>query len=100
MGYYINTPKIPKKGKTAFLKGSGAEIITLREAEKLINPLNKDWAVICVIDNGYFDAATYIFSAREFAEFSNPTDTRTKEWLKMTKIAAECMAGYPEKKSK
>ena len=35
---------------------------------------------ICLVNNGCFTAGAIAFSERELCEFSNPSDTRPKQW--------------------
>lgn len=77
MGYYINsladTTLLPATGKAQFLiEKAGA---------KLIDPPSvfiED--LVCVVENGFFDAAGYAFCEEEFEVFSTP-DGRPKKWL-------------------
>jgi hypothetical protein len=40
-----------------------------------------DMAMICVIDNGLFDAAAYIDSRYDYEGCTDPQDLRPKTWL-------------------
>jgi hypothetical protein len=72
MGYYINeTTKgktLDSQGKIKDLLEDGAKIV---KAEFQPN-------LICVVDNGMFQAAGYCYSKEEFEEFNNPRDNRSK----------------------
>lgn len=37
--------------------------------------------LVCVVDNGYFQAAGYCYSQGEFNAFTEPSDHRPKTWL-------------------
>lgn len=39
--------------------------------------------MVCLVDNGPFTAAAIAFSEDEFRQFSDPTDTRFKEWYRV-----------------
>ena len=85
MGYYLQTPET--HGKAEFLcEEYGGEIINSQEAEELMNDLEST-AVVCVVNNGIFEAAGYCFSENEFKAFSRPGDTRPKTWLKFNNVA-------------
>jgi hypothetical protein len=78
MGYYIETA-LPK-GKAAALKDRlGAIEITTDEAQFFIK--EDMGAVVCVVDNGPFEAAAYCYNLAEFRVFNNPEDDRPKTWL-------------------
>jgi len=78
MGYYIQTDEV--KGKVAALKNSLDAIeITRDEAEFFVK--EDMGAVVCVVDNGIFEAAAYCYSLDEFRAFSRPEDDRPKTFL-------------------
>jgi hypothetical protein len=76
MGYYINEnsngEEIPAKGKVRFLVTDGAMVI----------PEPEEWkeGIVCIVDNGPFEAAAYAYSASELEEFKYD-DGREKTWL-------------------
>lgn len=67
---------------------STGQPIGWRKAQALINdgakeiPQPAEWRpnLVCVVDNGVFEAAGYAFDQREFEVFSAPDD-RKKIWL-------------------
>jgi hypothetical protein len=78
MGKYINNingKHLPATEKTEFIlenvKGS------------MVIPRPAQWKedIVCVVSNGYFEAAAYAFDAQELEEFKYPEDTRSKVWL-------------------
>ena len=76
MGYYINEnskgQEAPSNGKAQFIEADGGLVI----------PEPKEWkeGIVCVVENGFFDAAAYAFSEKEMKEFLHP-DGRDKTWL-------------------
>jgi hypothetical protein len=74
MGYYINKistgEKLPASGKVQALIDDGAEIVNPVFSENLI----------CVVDNGEFEAAGYCYDEKQFERFSYD-DGRPKTWL-------------------
>ena len=77
MGYYINKVEgkiAPTVGKTDFL-------LTHAKAREIPRPSTLCPDLICVVSNGFFDAAAYIYSPAELAEFSQSGDPRPKKWL-------------------
>lgn len=93
MGYYLQAPT--NFNKADFLCSEyGGKIITVAEAETLMaDP--EAIAVVCVVNNGPFEAAAYCHSAAEFKEFSRPEDRRPKVWLRFDNVSAvRTAAGY------
>ena len=90
MGYYIEVPN--NKGKAAqIVEMYGGEIIPQPDTFDKV-PQGK--ALICVVDNGLFEAAGYCFDSREFGEFTRP-DGRPKQWVLLDLIKAQKLSGYP-----
>lgn len=78
MGYYIQTSQ--PKGKTEIIcKELGGIEITKDEAEFFVK--EQMGAVICVVDNGPFEAAAYCYNLDEFRVFNDPQDDRHKRWV-------------------
>jgi hypothetical protein len=80
MGQYINsTPHgaLPAQNKAAHLLATVPGTLQVpaptRESDFVDN-------LVCVVENGIFDAAGYCFSAREMMAFAYP-DSRRKTWL-------------------
>ena len=80
MGKYLNHDldgnPIGAVGKATALIKSGAEPIV--EPQSLDDHPNR--AIICVVENGFFDAAAWAWCERELAAFKRP-DGRPKRWL-------------------
>lgn len=78
MGRYINQnskgESLPANGKAAALIADGAKVIS--------QPTEFEENVVCVVENGMFDAAGYMFNANELKAFTYPGDNRPKTWLK------------------
>ena len=76
MGKYINEDSkgnaLPVIGKVAALIADGAKLVE----ENCFQP-----GLVCVVENGFFDAAGYCFSESEYKAFNQPTDYRPKTWL-------------------
>lgn len=91
MGYYIQGPALRK---AHYIHDKyGASYITQEEAKRIIQR-EPDRAIICVVDNGPFEAAGYCFNMREFEAFSDPSDNRPKQWLVMSKKKVHELTGY------
>ncbi len=87
MGYYINHNS-QGKALDSFLK---AEQLML-DGAKVVEPVWQE-NLICVVENGIFDAAGYAFDEKEFEQFLYP-DGRKKTWL--THPLAKKLSGYEE----
>lgn len=80
MGKYLNVDlngnPLNARGKASSLISSGATVIP--EPKSLED--YPDQAVLCVVENGIFDAAAWAYSQSELEEFKRP-DGRNKTWL-------------------
>lgn len=90
MGYYVETNGAHGKAK-AIQEQHGAEEVTMNEAE---DALAEGKGVVCVVSNGHFEAAAFIYNKHEFEEFAWPGDMRPKTWLVMDRELAEKLSGY------
>jgi len=77
MGYYINSNSkgevLSPNGKVNALVADGAVV---QQTPKYI-PQHS----VCVIENGFFDAAAYLFNENEFNEFLHDNSGRRKTFL-------------------
>lgn len=116
MGYYIQVPD--NKGKAQQLVTiHGAEILPGQPAS--FGDVPEDKALICVVDNGPFEAAALCYDEREFGAFAVPDEVslpdveqmpsgikvnlqssyqregqqRPRTWLLMSKSLAHELAG-------
>ena len=75
MGYYINEnskgESLPSRGKARALISDGAEVVDAKFQANLV----------CVVENGPFDATGYCYNEKEFELFNDPRDHRPKIWL-------------------
>lgn len=91
MGYYIEGPS---KGKVEYIiKNWKAVEIPQPGTFSSILPQH---GLICVVDNGLFEAAGFCFDAQEFDAFTRPDDYRPKTWLIMPRDLAEKLAAFPK----
>jgi len=96
MGFYLERRDGAAQCKAqGLIDDFGAELINKTEAGDLIKSNSKDFAVICVIDNGNFEAAAYVFNQAEYEVFTDPDDTRLKKWLKMERSLCRKICNYP-----
>lgn len=78
MGLYINAingKKPPAKGKSDFIIENIPGTIVLSA-----KPQEWEDGLVCVVDNGPFEAAAYAFDADEMEVFKN-TNGRPSKWL-------------------
>ena len=88
MGFYIEGPA---KGKVSFITVEhGGMVIS---EPKSFKDVPEDLGLICVVDNGPFEAAGYAFNEREFDCFRVP-DGRPRTWMTMEKKSVEKLTGY------
>ena len=80
MGFYIQTPD-PLNKATQLIELYKAQLI--KPPKDFVSSPSK--VLICVVQNGSFDAAGICFDSTEFAAFNNPYDGRPKSWLLMDK---------------
>lgn len=96
MGYYIQTPENLNKVRQ-LVRLHGAEIIPF-PPEKLSDIIG-DKALICVVQNGTFDAAGLCYNQQELEAFRRADEgyQRPRTWLLMDKAEAHELCGYKEK---
>ena len=83
MGKYINQTSKGNVGASANAKciallSDGA--IEIFEATEFLDNL------VCVVDNGNFGAAGYMYNEREFQAFTYSSDLRPKRWFIWDKV--------------
>jgi len=88
MGFYIEDPA---NGKAKFIETKYDGMIIPQPTS--FDKVPESMALICVVDNGSFEAAGYCFDEREFGAFTHP-DPRHKTWLLMNKKKAEELSGF------
>lgn len=91
MGYYIEVPEN---------KGKAQQIVELYGGTIVPGPLSfedvtPDKAIICVVDNGPFEAAAFAFNQRELHYFSS-LDGRPRTWVILDRKKACELTGYRE----
>ena len=88
MGFYIEGPL---KDKEVFMHHEyGAESCV---CPKSYSDIPKGKALICIIDNGPFEAAGFCFDEEEFEEFIAP-DPRPRSYVLINRTKAEELSGF------
>ena len=79
MGYYIQTPDNQNKAE---------QLARIYGARRISQPITfehpPDKVIICVVQNGPFDAAAVCYNAREFEDFAQ--HPQPKKWLLIDKV--------------
>ncbi len=91
MGFYIETSTT--HGKDEYLIRKGAIQVSLQQAREIVAE-NSLRTVVCVVDNGPFEAAAICVDSREFEAFARPGDMRPKVWLCMNKHDVLTISGH------
>lgn len=91
MGYYIEVPESKDKARQ-IVELYGGRIVPSAPSFEDITP---DEAIICVVDNGPFEAAGFAYSQRELYVFSE-LDGRPRMWVIMDRKKVCELTGYEE----
>jgi hypothetical protein len=92
MGYYIQTPG-QNFGKAQRICDDNEDAFIVPRPSSF-SKIPENMGLICVVENGIFDAAAYCFSEQEFLAFTSLDDPRPKKWVIMNKENAETLSGY------
>lgn len=90
MGYYIQTKGHHKKAEAICDQNEEAFIIPQPTS---FGKVPANMGLVCVVNNGPFEAAAYCYNEQEFDAFKEP-DGRSKVWLLMDRAKAEKLSGY------
>ena len=82
MGYYLQTQHPRNKAVQLCAEYPDARIIPQPET---FDEIPEELALLCVVDNGPFEAAAYCQTQRDFDDFTDPEDIRPKVWMVMNK---------------
>jgi len=93
VGYYIETPGQSKGKAEAIIREHGGRM--LLHAPATLSQLEEGEALVCVVDNGPFEAAAFCYSEEELTEFASP-DPRRRQWLAMDRAKACELTGYKD----
>lgn len=90
MGYYIQCSA--NRGKAeAIARDLGGVILPACPAW---GSWPEDMALIVVGNNGAFEAAGYAYDEREYEAFTDPSDTRPKQYVLISREDAEKYSGF------
>ena len=93
MSRYINAigniPLLPKGKAEAILNITESKEIT---QPKSLQDIETTQGLVCVVDNGLFEAAAFIYNNEEFSAFTLLNDMRKKRWIVISKEVAELIA--------
>jgi hypothetical protein len=83
MGFYIQAPL--NLGKAEWISSEYGEAQLIPQPEKF-SDIPEEKFLICVVNNGPFEAAAVIYSEQEFREFTaDSTDNRPKKFLLLSR---------------
>lgn len=89
MGFYIEVPNDRGKAQQlADLYGATTTQPTTFE------DVPEGQALLCIVDNGPFEAVALCYDADEFADFNDPEDQRPRQWMLMNQAKAHELSGY------
>lgn len=98
MGYYVQVPEHKGKVKQICELYDGQEFsyggMRQPTVEDFRHAKENNWALICVIDNGAFEAAGFAYDEMEFKEFAGDMSGRPKEWVVLDWNRAVELTGY------
>lgn len=80
MGFYIETDRPIDKART-ILSNPEAKALQLGSLPTYVTDCLPGKVLVCVVENGPFDAAGIIFSQRELDHFWNDESGRPRTWL-------------------
>lgn len=93
MGYYIQGPA--KKVDYILSTYNG---VRLEKAPKSIIDLTEGQGLVCIVDNGPFQAAAFVFDDGELDAFTQPGDGRSKVWVSAPWELVSEASGFSTKK--
>lgn len=83
MTTYIQTPVTLKKAQW-LIENAGA--VNMKPVGPFLS--DDEHVLVCVVENGPFDAAAIVEDQRDFLAFSDPMDVRYRTWLRMDRMVA------------
>ncbi len=91
MGYYIETDNYIGKADYFVRQESGIELMRRPNS---ISDVPADRGLVCIVDNGPFEAAAFVYNDNELKAFSTPTDRRFKRWVHIPLERAKSLSKY------
>jgi hypothetical protein len=77
MGIYVQVPSIHYKANWLVEKAKAQRI----EQPTLYPEAPEGMTLVCVVENGPFDAAAIVYDKGEFLEFTRKSERRKRHWL-------------------
>lgn len=94
MGYYIKTGSSLNKAEWLIINEGAMELNFVPESLKELPAGPELNGLVCVVNNGQFEAAAFVYDDYELRRFANPSDYRLKRWLVMPSERAKELSGY------
>jgi len=92
MGYYIETGTNHDKAEIICAEHDG----TMISQPTKFSDVPSDKGLVCVVDNGAFEAAAFCYNQHELVAFTLARDTRPKKWLLIDKQKAKELSNCQE----
>lgn len=94
MGYYLNPPDM-RPFKQEWLKEIGAVEVGQNKVAKFFDhPFRDMFGILCLVDNGGFEAVAFCYDKRELEACSLPHDKRPKKWFLLDRKKAKELSEY------
>jgi hypothetical protein len=90
MGFYVAGPA---RGKAQFIVENIQGKI-LKECPKTYADIPEGQALIVIVDNGSFEAAGFCYSEAEFKVFTDPFESRRRQYILINRGLVEEITGY------
>lgn len=90
MGKYLNslpTGHLPIKGKAEALLAL-ENVTLLNEAPSSVDDIPENRKIVCIVDNGMFEAAALMYNQPELEHFKGQSNP--KKWIQVPDYVAEC----------
>jgi len=95
MRYYIQTPGNHHNKARIIAEQHGGTL--LAKAPRTYADIPADKALVCVVDNGPFEAAAVAVDEGEFKVFTDPLEERPRQYVVIDKAKAYELSGYEPK---
>lgn len=79
----------PTYGKGELIAQAGG--FPIGPPAELLTIFNSNAVLVVVVHNGAFEAAAVVDSDRDFQAFNDPSDTRPKQWYRISREAVKTL---------
>lgn len=85
MGYYLEVAQNHNKADQLINDHGARRAVASLGSQVSLDDVPEDSHLVCVVQNGFFDAAGVCYDERELEAFTSPSDNRAKDWLYVSK---------------